>query len=266
MRLRDRVDVADRDEAVGRVHVVALGDEPAEEAALRRRRQGSPPPRLRRRAPRRAGRPRRRRATACSRRRSRGPGRSTRTRSVEPTRDAQRRRRELVRERAQPRASLLLHRASAPVSAAAVAVPGRGEYGNACTCVIPRARTTSRVRANAASSSPGKPTMTSAVRLKSRERLELREVLRRRVAAAHRAEHAVVARLQRDVEMERRGRRLAERRDEVVGRDGSPRSTRAEAARRPGSRPPRGRAAASAYPASRSRKQPRLTPVRTISR
>ena len=58
--------------------------------------------------------------------------------------------------------------------------------------------------------------MTSAVRLKSLERGELREVVRRRVAATHRAEHAVVARLERHVEMARRGRRLAERRDEVA--------------------------------------------------
>ena len=32
VRLGDRVDVADRDEPVGGVHVVALGDEPAEQA------------------------------------------------------------------------------------------------------------------------------------------------------------------------------------------------------------------------------------------
>jgi hypothetical protein len=53
------------------------------------------------------------------------------------------------------------------VSAVAVAVPGRGEYGNTCTFVSPARSTTSSVFANASSSSPGKPTMTSLVRLKS---------------------------------------------------------------------------------------------------
>ena len=82
VRLRDRVDVADRDEPVGRVDVVALRDEPAEQAVLRRRRQGSPPRRLRRRGPAGVGRPRRREATACSRRRTRDPaGRRGRDRS-----------------------------------------------------------------------------------------------------------------------------------------------------------------------------------------
>jgi hypothetical protein len=53
------------------------------------------------------------------------------------------------------------------VSAAAVAVPGRGEYGKTWTFVIPARRTRSSVRRKAGSSSPGKPTMTSDVRLKS---------------------------------------------------------------------------------------------------
>ena len=44
VRVGLRVDVADRDEAVGRADVVALADEPAEEAVLRRRQRGSPPP------------------------------------------------------------------------------------------------------------------------------------------------------------------------------------------------------------------------------
>ena len=48
------------------------------------------------------------------------------------------------------------------------------------------------------------------------ERLELRDVLRRRVAPAHRAKEVVVARLERDVEMARRARRLAERGDEIA--------------------------------------------------
>jgi hypothetical protein len=46
------------------------------------------------------------------------------------------------------------------------------------------------------------------------ERLEPRDVLGRRVATLHRAQDAVVARLERDMEMPRRRRRLAQRRDE----------------------------------------------------
>ena len=52
-------------------------------------------------------------------------------------------------------------------SSPAVRVPGRGEYGNTCTFVIPASRTTRSVFANARSSSAGKPTITSVVRLKS---------------------------------------------------------------------------------------------------
>jgi hypothetical protein len=42
VRVRPRIDVADRDEAVGRGDVVPVGDEAAEQAVLRQR--GSPPP------------------------------------------------------------------------------------------------------------------------------------------------------------------------------------------------------------------------------
>src|SRR5947207_11892802 len=52
-------------------------------------------------------------------------------------------------------------------SRAAVAVPGRGEYGKTCTFVIPAAAITARVRSKAASVSVGKPTIASVVRLKS---------------------------------------------------------------------------------------------------
>ncbi len=55
-----------------------------------------------------------------------------------------------------------------PGSSAAVLVPGRGEYGNTCTLVMPACPTASSVRSNAASPSVGKPTITSVVRLKSR--------------------------------------------------------------------------------------------------
>ena len=59
--------------------------------------------------------------------------------------------------------------------------------------------------------------MTSAVRLKSASGVELRDVLRDRVAPLHRPQDAVVSRLERDVQMERRRVRLAERGDQVVG-------------------------------------------------
>ena len=60
------------------------------------------------------------------------------------------------------------------VSSAAVRVPGRGEYGKTCTFVSRAARTVSSVRSNAGSSSAGKPTITSAVRLKSASGSSLR--------------------------------------------------------------------------------------------
>ena len=44
VRLRERRCIADRDEALLARDVVALGDEPTEEAVLRRRRQKSPSP------------------------------------------------------------------------------------------------------------------------------------------------------------------------------------------------------------------------------
>ena len=46
-------------------------------------------------------------------------------------------------------------------------MPGRGEYGKTCTFVIPTAATAAIVLSNARSSSVGKPTITSVVRLKS---------------------------------------------------------------------------------------------------
>ena len=48
---------------------------------------------------------------------------------------------------------------------AAAGVPGRGEYGKTCTLPIARSSTTRAVRRKAASSSPGKPTIASVVRL-----------------------------------------------------------------------------------------------------
>jgi hypothetical protein len=52
-------------------------------------------------------------------------------------------------------------------STPSVPVPGRGEYGKTCRRESPTCSTTSSVRRNASSSSDGKPTITSAVRLKS---------------------------------------------------------------------------------------------------
>ena len=109
----------------------------------------------------------RRRATASSRRRSRGPaGRRARR----PRRRASRASARRLASR-EPRAGARRAPSSprlAPVSAAAVAVPGRGEYGKTCTFVIPAAPTTrERAARTPRSSSPGKPTITSVVRLKS---------------------------------------------------------------------------------------------------
>ncbi len=52
------------------------------------------------------------------------------------------------------------------MSLSAVSVPGRGEYGKTWTFVIPAVSTRRSVAANAASSSAGKPTIASVVRLK----------------------------------------------------------------------------------------------------
>jgi len=64
-------------------------------------------------------------------------------------------------------------------SSAAVTVPGRGEYGKTCTLVRPASATAASVLSKARSSSVGKPTMTSLVRLKSSSGMSLR----RKVAA-----------------------------------------------------------------------------------
>ena len=71
-----------------------------------------------------------------------------------------------MRRVAQSRAALLLL-AGGTGSSSAVTVPGRGEYGKTCTFVRPAARTVASVVANARSSSAGKPTITSLVRLNS---------------------------------------------------------------------------------------------------
>ena len=99
-------------------------------------------------------------------------------------------------------------------SAAAVLVPGRGEYGNTCTFVKP-ARSTARcvpegrvVLGREAHDHVGRE-------VEIRERLELRQHLPDPVAAPHLAEDAIVARLQRHVQVRRHCRRLAQRGDEL---------------------------------------------------
>ena len=145
----------------------------------------------------------RRRATACSRSRTRAPaGRRARDRSCRPSTPsagARARRRAHAAWRFAPSSPL-----RAPCPPRRSPCPGRGEYGKTWRRVSPARSTTPSVRAKAPSSSPGKPTMTSAVRLKSASGSSFCDVLRRRVPAPHRAEDAVVARLQRDVEMTRR--------------------------------------------------------------
>ena len=187
--------------------------------ASRQKRQssGSADPLLghrRRRGREPAGRRARRRARASSRRRTRGRAgrraRCRRDRSWSPT----------ARGRPRPRAPAAARcapssRARGTGSSAAVRVPGRGEYGKTCTFVSPAARTTSSVRSNARSSSAGKPTIASLVRLKSLEPLEPAQVRRGRVAPAHRPQDAVVARLERHVQMPRDRRRLAQRCDQL---------------------------------------------------
>ena len=141
-------------------------DEHAEEAVgIRRQRRAPPPPRPDRAGAARSCRRRRRRARACSRPHTRGrAGRRARRRSL-PTR-ARQRRRESSSESARSRAPRSRLTAGGTVSSSAVRVPGRGEYGKTCTFVIPTRSTSASVRSNAASSSAGKPTITSVVRLK----------------------------------------------------------------------------------------------------
>ena len=157
MRLRLRVDVPDRDEAVGLRDVVAFLDEPAEKAIVRQR--GSPPGHgggadgneLAERA---VDEPRRVVGAVATA----GPVDQDDVRLADLLLPAGAAR--LVGERAQPGAPLLLHLGR---NAVVVGGPraGRGEYGKTCSLVRRAARTVSSVRSNAASSSAGKPTITS---------------------------------------------------------------------------------------------------------
>ena len=96
------------------------------------------------------------------------------------------RRRPSSSDSARSRAPRSRFTAAGTVSAAAVRVPGRGEYGNTCTFEIPSRSTSSRVRANASSSSAGNPTITSVVRLRcargARRRANCVAVYRRPIA------------------------------------------------------------------------------------
>ena len=128
----------------------------------------------------RARRPARRRATASSRRRSRGrAGRRARCPRA-PSFAAQRARHGLVRQRAQPRAALLLHGRRHGVARGGRR-PGPRRVREDVHLRDPRVARPRRASGRRrASSSPGKPTITSVVRLKSRERLEPPEERRRR--------------------------------------------------------------------------------------
>ena len=195
--------------------VVALGDEAAEEAVRVRRQRARTPSAetpIAFRAHHLADR-RRRRATACSRLRSRGPAcrraRRPRCRRGAPSAPGRRRRKPHAVAR------------SGPSSPPADRVVGRSARARAR-----RVREHVHLRdaarrhglivfANAASSSVGKPTITSVVRLKSSSALDPPAELPDRVAPPHGAQDAVVAGLERDVEVRRDHRRLAHGRDQL---------------------------------------------------
>ena len=102
-------------------------------------------------------------------------------------------------------------------SSSAVTVPGRGEYGKTCTFVSPAARIVSSVVANAPLVLGGEADDHVARQVELLlQRRQPPQVRGDRVAPAHRTQHAVVARLQRDVQMAAHRRRLAQRRDQRV--------------------------------------------------
>ena len=131
-----------------------------------------------------------------------------------PTFDSQRRRQSSV-ESARKRAPRSFFTAGGTVSAAAVTVPGRGEYGKTCTFVIPAARTTVERALEGCVVLAGKPDDHVGREIEARERLDLGEVLRDRVPPSHRPQHAVVARLERDVQVSRGAIGLHESFDEI---------------------------------------------------
>ena len=137
---------------------------------------------------------------------------------------------------------------------ASATVPGRGEYENVCTRVIPAASTASSVRRKASSSSVGKPTITSVVRFTwgaaSRSSRDLAQVLGGRCSGGPCPRSTrVVAGLHRDVQVGadlRLGRERREQRvldvDHLDARQPDALDARAPGRPRPSARRARGRA------------------------
>ena len=121
-----------------------------------------------------------------------------------------------ARDCARRRALRSFFTAAGTGSSPAVFVPGRGEYGKDVHFCEPRldddaqrVRERALVLGRKADDHVGRE-------VEVVERLEAAQVRRGRVAASHRAQHAVVAGLQRHVQVARDRRRFAERRHEVV--------------------------------------------------
>ena len=264
MGFRLRRDVANRNETVRRVNVITVGDQRAEQAVVTPQRR-SP---HRRRRPGRGRepkcRPERRGTTACSRRRIRDrDGRSGHDRwsrhDLSSAAGTPRRR--------AARSSALRCRftAGATGSSTAVDVPGRGEYGKTWTFVKPIRSTTASVFRKAVSVSVGKPTITSVVRLKSASSEAWRRPGRpcsgdaSRGAPPSSPDWSGTWRCRETPGVSRSAATSSSVTWLSSIELNRSRSTPGTAAT---SRSSRG----SPYPASRSRKQPRLTPVRTISR
>ncbi len=223
--------------------VVALGDESAEQAVVRRRRQGFPPSRPRSRGrtgPAHLGieQPR------VYRRRTPGPG-DRRGRGRRPHPDAQRRR-TLVRQRAQPalRSFFTSTDGVAPRRWTCRVEASTGTRGR---FVIPAARPprgcerTPLVLARKADDDIGREIEVARAGRASRGTAPTSSGVASRGARRRRPDWSGTWRWGEAV-----GSRGAPRRGRARG--GSPRSTRAAAARRPGSSPPRGRAAAACIP------------------
>ena len=160
----------------------------------------------------------RRRATASSRRRSRGRAGRRGRRPSRPIFARQRATASAHPTRARSRRCAPSSPPAGPGRAAAVArARAAASTGKTCTFVMPgRARRRRACARTRRSSSAGKPTITSRRQVEVVERLEPAQIRRGRVAARHRAQDAVVARLQRDVQVPRDGRRLAQRGDELA--------------------------------------------------
>ena len=262
VRLGGRLNVADRYETVGGVNMVAVRHELAEEAV--RLRQRPAPPRPRRQPPRppRARRSARRRATACSRPRSQAPGgRRARHLCFPPGSTS---------ERDTLRPTLRGAARCGPLDVARDGIVARGprsrprrvredmHLGDAdCLHGGHRIRERALVLGREADDHVGRE-------VEVLERLDAGAVLPDCVTAPHRAQHLVVARLQRHVKMPRDDGRLAHRSDQVGG-DVIDLDRREPQALEAVDRPRCPDQPWSVMPAARSRKQPRLTPVSTTS-